>query len=324
MALATAAGLSAQASDVAERASASSRSAAGGAARTLSPVQFNSFGWPVGGRAPAGERSRRAPATQRRRAVAAPAPAAEPKLLAEGTRARPLPSGMRSGALTEVFRATGTPGQLAHLGGVVATWKLTVHGATGEVLGERTYVHVADSAAADRDRITYGDRVFVRDGARVLAGRGGIRWESLDPMARRELELFGLHLRLPWCYGAGDRFVVLRQEAASRRGEELRGLLIERRVAADTEVFGPQRAARRCDEFRLFYDPQTGVPRELEHRFTEHRTRRRVLLDDWREFEGVRFPARRVYVDGQLQPTTTLELMDLRRRRVDDRDFRLL
>ena len=245
-------------------------------------------------------------------------------MVAEGTRAAPLPSGMKSSALTEIFRATGTPGQLAQLGGVVATWKLTVHGERGEVLGERTYVHVADSAASERDRLQYGDRVFVRDGARVLAGRGGIRWESLDAMARRELELFGLHLRLPWCYGAEERFVVLRQESALRRGEQLRGLLVERRVPTGEEVFGPQRTARKCDRFQLFYDPLTGTPRELEHTFAELATRRRVLFDDWREFEGVRFPARRVYVDAMEQPTTTMELMDLRRRRVDGRDFRLL
>ncbi|MGC6489623.1 MAG: hypothetical protein ACON4Z_18400 [Planctomycetota bacterium] len=231
---------------------------------------------------------------------------------------------MQSRALSEVFRATGTPGLLARLGGVVATWKLTVHGQDGQVVGERTYVHVADCTQPDRDRLQYGDRVFVRDGGRVLAGRGGIRWESLDAMAERELQLFGLHVRLPWCFGATPPYVVLRQEATTRRGAALRGVLLERRAASVDAAAGAGQGRREHDRFHLFYDARTGAPRELEHVFAGPKTRRRVRLDDWREFEGVRFPARRVYVDDVDRPTTTMELMDLRRRRVEDRDFRLL
>jgi hypothetical protein len=47
-----------------------------------------------------------------------------------------------------------------------------------------------------------------------------------------------------------------------------------------------------------------------------------VLLEDWRDFEGVRMPCRRVYVDESMRPTTALELVKVERRRVTERDFR--
>lgn len=295
---------------------------------SISPVHFNENGWPSGfggnqPAAPAGE-TRRTPARRTRTAEVLPK-RNDDRVIAAGTPDKPLASGMHlDSPLHDVFRATRSPGALRQIGGVVVYWKLTVHGKDGAPIGERTYVHVADCSVPERDRIEYGDRVFVRDGRRVAAGRGGIPWEKLEETASAELALFGLHLRLPWCYGDGRSYAILRSEAAERRGESLVKLTIERRPAAADDVFGPQKTPRKRDQFELLYEPTTGTPRELVHRFSNSGQRRRVLLEDWREFEGVRLPHRRIYVDESLRPTTTVQLMDIRRRRVGDRDFRLL
>jgi hypothetical protein len=295
---------------------------------SISPVSFDNNGWPVGfGRnpapAPAGETRPAAP--ERRGGAVAKRPADDDRVIAAGTADEPLASGMHlDSPLHDVFRATRSPGALKQIGGVVAYWKLTVHGKDGAPIGERTYVHIADCAHPERDRLEYGDRVFVRDAGRVSAGRGGIPWEKLQGTAAAELALFGLHLRLPWCYGEGRSYAILRRDAAVRRGETLVKLTIERRPAAANEVFGPEATPRQRDRFELLYEPSTGTPRELLHRFASSGQQRRVLLEDWREFEGVRLPHRRIYVDESLRPTTTVQLMDVRRRRVGDRDFRLL
>ena len=109
-----------------------------------------------------------------------------------------------------------------------------------------------------------------------------------------------------------------------RRGENLVKLTIERRPPAGSEVFGPMASPRKRDTFELLYEPTTGTPRELLHRFASSGQQRRVLLEDWRDFEGIRLPYRRIYVDEALRPTTTVQLMDIRRRHVADQDFRLL
>ena len=116
-------------------------------------------------------------------------------------------------------------------------------------------MHIADVVSADRDRLEYGDRVFVRAGEHVAAGRAGIPWDNLQADARAELELFGLHLRLPWCYGDGRAYAILRREAAERRGESLVKLTIERRPAAGDEVFGPLAKPSERDRFELLFEP---------------------------------------------------------------------
>ncbi|MCK5940581.1 MAG: hypothetical protein KAI24_01330, partial [Planctomycetes bacterium] len=220
---------------------------------SISPVRFDQNGWPVG----FGGNTAPAPAAETRaRPTAAPANAvpgagkvADPdRVIAEGTAEQPLASGMHlDSPLHDVFRATRSPGALRELGGVVVQWRLTIHGKDGKPIGERTYLHVADCAHPERDRIEYGDRVFVRDGDRIAAGRGGIPWEKLTEAAKAELELFGLHLRMPWCYGEGRSYAILRREAAMRRGESLVKLTIERRPPPGSEVFGPERVPTKRD-----------------------------------------------------------------------------
>ena len=290
--------------------------------RSLNPVKYDGFGWPTVG---AGD------------VQAAPAPAGETKAaVSSGAVQRrdggatveaakhsaELSAGMANQALLDIYRKVGTPGQQQTLGGCDATWRLTVHGEDGSVLGERIYHHVSDSATPARDRLVYGDRVFVRDGDAVQAGSGGVRYESLQTLAARELELFGMHLRAPWSFADSEQFRVVQQDMVARRGVRLGRLVFERASAGEAK---PARSSANTEQFVLLYDPLAHLPRELEHRFAGTQQRRRVLLEDWQELmPGVRFPCRRVYVDELLRPTTTIELMDLRKRPVRAREFKLL
>jgi hypothetical protein len=240
-------------------------------------------------------------------------------------RATRIASGMDlDSPLHDVFKATRSPGLLKTIGGVQARWRLTVHGPEGEVIGVRDYVHTADLTFERRDRLECDGRVFARDDARVIAGRSGIPTAHLKELATTELALFGLHARMPWCYGDGRSFAILDKRAVERAGERLCRLGIERRPPATSDVFGPQRRPRKRDAYALYYEPTTGTPRELVHTFASSGAERRVLLDDWRDFEGVRLPHRRVYVDDALRPRTTMQLLEVRRVRVSDRDFSLL
>ena len=300
----------------------------------VSKMRFDERGWPIGvpsraAPAPAGEvgvasGARSKPGLQPRAEVSDDV-GRPGRALGRGTREQPLPSGLERGsALLDVYRATRMPGEFHALGGVIATWKLTVHGQDGEPIGSKIYQHVADCGHAIRDRLEYGDRVFVRDGDVVTAGRGGIRWESLDPLAAGELELFGLHLRMPWCFGDVARHLVVSTDEVSRAGQRLVKIGLEQTTPARRDAPAVELGARRWSRFALVYEPRTGFPRELEHAFAVSGEQRRVLLDDWRRFHGVYMPCRRVYVGQDLLPTTTIELVSLQRRTVDPRDFRQL
>ena len=294
-----------------------------------SAVRFEANGWPSdpGTATSGGARSRLVRPGAARATPPAPggaAPTGTP-VRAAADASPPPASGMELGSpLHDVFRATRSPGALKNIGGLRARWRLTVHGPEGEAIGVRDYVHTADLTFASRDRVECDGRVFARDDRRVIAGRSGIPTEHLKELAAVELALFGLHARMPWCYGDGRSFAVLDRSAAERGGERLSRLLIERRPPASSEVFGPQRTPRKRDTFELFYEPTTGTPRELVHTLARSGATRRVLLDDWRDFEGVRMPHRRVYVDESLRPRTTMQLLEVRRVRVTDRDFSLL
>ena len=172
------------------------------------------------------------------------------------------------------------------------------------------------------DRLVYGDRVFVRDGDRVQAGSGGVRYESMQKLAALELELFGLHLRAPWCFADGARFQIIEQDQVVHRGVQLGRLVFER--AAPPHRKSP-RSPKAVDRFELLFDPLSHYPRVLEHRFAGTGQVRRVYLEDWQELtSGVKWPRRRRYVDDAEETTTTIELMDLRKREVRGREFKLL
>lgn len=304
----------------------------------MAPVRFGPNGWPVGvgqGKpAPAGET--RLPATGspkraagKRRAAKATANSdpetAKDVLVAEGSAEQPLASGMQlDSPMHEVFRATRTPGALKAIGGVEVFWRLTIHGTHGEIIGIRDITHIADLRFPERDRLEDSKgRVFTRDGKSVHAHRNGIPYETLLVEAASQLEVFGLHLRMPWCFGEGSSYAIMRREVAQRRGETLQKLDLRRLAPKGEVVFGPEANPKPRDKFSLLFEPTTGLPRELVHRFASSGQQRSVLLDDWHDQHGVRMPHRRIYVDAAGRATTTVELRRITPRRVSDRDFRL-
>lgn len=276
-------------------------------------VQFDKDGWPI-------VADERPPATAQQ---VPPAPAAEPAPL----------SGMQLGSpLLDVFQSVRSPAAFKALGSVVVWWRLTIFGAQGEVIGVREVTHTADCAFRDRDRLEHSDgRVYGRSAAAVFAERQGMPWPTLTESAQEELTLYGLHLRLPWCFGDPIAFVVSKRDTIDRGGEALARIVIEQRPPAGADRIGPDLAATPRDRFELVYEPSTGQPRELVHRFVSTMQARRVLLEDWRDVsfgerrEGaaVRMPFRRVYVDESMRPTTQMEILRVESTRTSERDFRL-
>ena len=299
----------------------------------MAPVRFGANGWPVGlgntNPAPAGESKRPAAANARSKpqpaAATGPKPATSDVLVAQGTAGKPLASGMQlDSPMHDVFRATRTPGALQAIGGVEVYWRLTIHGTNGEIIGMRDITHLADLSNPERDRLEDNKgRVFARNGGQVHAQRNGIPYESLLAEAGSQLELFGMQLRMPWCFGEGRSYAIMRREVAERRGEHLDKLVFRRRAPANEQVFGPEANPKPRDYFELLFEPTTGLPRELVHRFASSGQQRNVLLDDWQEKHGVRMPLRRIYVDAAGRATTTIELRRITPRRVSERDFRL-
>jgi hypothetical protein len=156
-------------------------------------------------------------------------------------------------------------------------------------------------------------------------------WPTLTESAQQELMLYGLHLRLPWCFGEPAAFVVEKRDTIDRGGEALARIVIERRRPASAEVIGPELDPQPRDRFELVYEPSTGQPREFVHRFADTMQARRVLLEDWRDVVfgerrdggAVRMPFRRVYVDESMRQTTQMEILRIESTRTSERDFRL-
>lgn len=240
--------------------------------------------------------------------------------------APPLVSGTELGSpLNDVFKTVRTPGEFKKLEGVVVWWRLTTFGEQGEEIGLREVTHTADCRFSERDRLEYQDgRTFGRLGAQVFAELRGMPWPTLNDVASQDLMLFGLHLRTPWCFGDAHDFVVLEKDVEERSGERYTRLVLERRPPASLEIVGPELDPKPRDRFELLCDPSSGQPRELVHRFASSLATRRVLLEDWQDFEGVRLPHRRTYVDEAMRPKTRLEILRIARQRTSERDFRLL
>lgn len=295
--------------------------------KSINPVTITENGWPV----VAGDTPLPTPLAETR--IGAPRSNTKPLQDGAAEPAVPLPpaapqrlaSGMQfDSPMHDVFRGTGVPGNLQRLGGVVVSWRLRVHGPHGEDVGIREMTHKADLRQADHDRIEHQDgRVYSRLGSQLTAQRGGLPWDPLLDEARAELDLFGLHLRMPWCYGDGKAYSILTREVVTRRGEKLIRLQLERAPSDMEQVFGPQVASTPRDRFELLFEPKTGLPRELVHRFACSGQQRRVLLEDWREVGGVRMPHRRIYVDDAMRPMTTIEILRIEPERVGEADFRL-
>ena len=293
---------------------------------SISPIRIGPNGWPVGDALPGSPAVEpapvgrpRSPASTKRAQPATPSTEREPD-----TARSPLGSGMElDSPLHDVFRCTRSPGAMRALGGVEVVWRLTIHDSTGKATAYREFHHLADLSSPARDRLEYRDDVFARYGERVVAFRGDLPWEPLLADAAAKLELFGMHLRMPWCFGDGRSYAILKKDVVRRREEDLVRLSIERRPTAGDEVFGPVADPRPRDRFELLYEPTTGRPRELVHQFAGL-GRRRVLFEEWVEFErSISYPRRRIYVDDDLRKTITLEVLDMRRHRVGERDFRM-
>ncbi|MBL9079042.1 MAG: hypothetical protein JNL08_16175 [Planctomycetes bacterium] len=288
-------------------------------APSLGQVRYDKDGWPILPEVQAADPGPKAAATPA-------APAAE-------ARGPVPPSGMQLGSpLLDVYQSTRSPAAFKALGGIVVWWRLTIHGAQGEVIGVREITHTADCAFAERDRLEHADgRVYGRSAASVFAERQGMPWPTLNEAAAQELTLFGLHLRLPWCFGDGSAYVVTQRDRVDRGGEPRTRIALERRPAAGSDLIGPELDPRPRDRFELLYEPSTGEPRELVHRFASTQQARRVLLEDWRDVQvgepqaggAVRMPFRRVYVDEADRRTTQLEILRIESARVSERDFRL-
>lgn len=257
--------------------------------------------------------------------VAAPRPSPPPAAPAvESARATPLASGADIGSpLLPVYQRIGTPGRFRDLGGVTVWLRLSIYGPQGEVIGIREITETADLSRPDRDRLEYADgRVYGRSGAVVFAARGSLPWPTWNDAAGQELELFGLLLRAPWCFGDSSAFTIIGRDYHKRGGVQLLRLQLERRLDGD-DAIGPAAAPRPRDRFELWCDG-TGQPCEFVHTLASSQQTRRVLLEDWQEkAPGVWLPCRRVYVDDQGRQTTTMEILRLERTPLQDRDFRL-
>jgi hypothetical protein len=235
-----------------------------------------------------------------------------------------LASGTQLGSpLLDVYQPLIGPGEWRRLGGLAVSWRATVHGPSGEVVGVREFLHVADPAYPDRDRIEHQDgRVYVRCGQQVFAERDGMPMPAATEEAARELALFGMQLRMPWAFADANAYAVTGKQTVERGGEKLRKLAIEQRPPHGADLLGPESQPRPRDTFEIYHDTGTGRLREFVHRFAATEQTRRVLLEDWRDADGVQLPHRRVYLDDAERPTTVLEIVKVERRRVAEREFR--
>lgn len=228
--------------------------------------------------------------------------------------------------LVAVFATVGTTAAFLQCGGVVVRWRLRVLGPAGEEVGSRELVHHADFAHGDRDRIEFEDgRIYLRSGGVVAAFRHGTPWPTLVESAADELALFGLHLRLPWAFVDPNAYAIVGQQPGGPgSGANVRRILLQRIVRGAGDRIGPELESPATDRFELWVDAGSGLPTQFGHTLQGSRESRRVLLDDYRDVDGIKLPFRRTYVDAAGRPTTVLELLrcDVRQA-VGERSFKL-
>ncbi len=276
-------------------------------------VQFDANGWPV-----VGEPHTSPDAKGSAGAPPAAQPPAAPLADAAGTNA--------AGVVDQRLLASWAPQRpFASLGGLQVHWRLTVHGQQGEPLGVREIDQLGDVSGAMRDRLSYADgKTILRLGENFFGERHGMPWPTIAQQGRAELELFALHLRLPWCLLDGDQFLSAGAAVVARRDQELQRVRFVRRVD-DAGPLGPSlEPQQRPEAVDLLVPRQGGLPVEFVHTRAGSEESRRVLLEDWRNVDGVPFAHRRVYLDSEGQRTTTLEAVRVEpHQAVKDRDFRL-
>jgi hypothetical protein len=244
---------------------------------------------------------------------------------ADGGRAAAAAPGALS-PLQRAFEVVQSPAAFAALEGVAVRWRITVYGPQGEALGARELTQTADLAHADRDRLEHADgRTCGRIGGEVFAERQGAPWPTLAPAATHELALFGLLLRTPWVFADRQRFDELGTDTVVRGGEPLARVRLQRHT--DDAALGPVPQTAPVDQFVLWCDPASRLPRELEYTLAASGQSRRVRFEDWRAVPdegGPQLPFRRVFVDAQGRATTVLEIVSLKAGvDVGEREFRL-
>jgi hypothetical protein len=260
-------------------------------------------------------------------------PAALPTRVAGSgaTSASPAPTGGNAAAVRSAVPASTlvapSKTDLAALGVVALRWRVSVHGPDGNVFGTRELEQLSDFETPDRDRLDLADgAVYGRCGSEVAAQRHGSPWPLLVPVATQDLQLYGLHARLPWVFADRNAFDALSSEPVLRAGESLVRMRFQRRDANAVRQ-GPPVAPQAADQFELFCDPATGQARELVYTLASSALQRRVRLEDWRRVRddvALQVPFRRVYLDAQSRPTLVLEIARCEvRTGVRERDFRL-
>jgi len=210
-------------------------------------------------------------------------------------------------ALLDVFHRVGHPSAFVGLGSVVAKWRLTVFDAYGAESAVRDLVQESDLGNPSRDRLSYpaAQKFYGRDGGATWVVFHGMDWPALEQEAREELELFGLLLRMPWCFADTQRFVVYPRESVVQDGRRYTKVRIEARSSGD-EIIGPRDSGPAPDTYELTAPADSYEPTELRIQ-RANGTRRSVKLLEWRDVGGVRVPMRRIFVtpDG----TQALEIV---------------
>jgi hypothetical protein len=240
----------------------------------------------------------------------------------------PAPSGGRTGTTAPSYvPAPLAKSELAALGVVSLRWRASVFAPDGTVLGTRELEQLADLEAADRDRLDLPDgSVYGRFGGDVAAQRHGSPWPLLVPTATQDLQLYGLHARLPFAFADASAFQMLGTDTVARTGESLARVRYERRDAGKAQM-GPPASPQPADQFALLLDKTTGQATELIYTLAGSSQERRVRLEDWRRLRAdvaVQVPFRRVYLDAQSRPTVMLEIAQCEARPgVGKREFQL-
>jgi hypothetical protein len=225
------------------------------------------------------------------------------------------------------FRSMAKPAEVAALGVLLVSWRITVFSDGGAPIGTSDVNHLCDLAAKQRDRLEHADgRIFGRCGTAVSAERNGAPFPTLLPFAAQELELFGMHLRLPFGFADRQSFDELGSESFARNGETLLRVLLQRHPSEPAPM-GPPVMARPADHYELICEPATGQVREVEYSLAGAKELRRVRLEDWRrlrEATPVVVPFRRVYLDAESRKTLVMEIVKVESKAsASEREFRL-
>lgn len=281
-------------------------------------VELDKNGWPVSGASrsvadaklaqPFAKESPRDGVPDRQPVAAAPVGETAPQAL--------------SAVWDRMSLTVGSTDAFHSLGALRIEWRVRVLGADGKTLGERIVRQVSDSAYGDRERLEFDDgRVYARLDGAVQAERHGMPWPTLEAAAGRELAMFAMHAAMPWRLVDPSRYV----DAGAPRPAGVGGAVVFPRIPrpAKDEV-GPSAEKPRGEVVELVVDAANGALRELVMAADVPTSRRRVLLEDWRPWNGLLVPFRRTWLDAEGHPATTLEIVRIEAGiRATDKDFRL-